>query len=135
VGSDWSSGSVTWNSQPTIAEAYGAQSVGENLGGWYAFDVTDLVRGWVNGSFANHGLWLRGPEKSGSDSSWRAFYTLNSSYAPYMTLTYSGLARTSQGQSVETMDVTTTARRLVDKLGIPIPASACQGQKCLNTLP
>jgi len=135
VGSNWSSGSVIWNAQPSIAEAYGARSVGENLGGWYAFDVTNLVRGWVNGSFANYGLWLRGPEKSGSDSSWRSFYTLNSPYDPYLSITYSGLNGITHQQNVEATDAATSAHRLVDKLGLPTPANTCQGQKCLNPLP
>ncbi|MBC7231711.1 MAG: DNRLRE domain-containing protein [Chloroflexi bacterium] len=30
------------------------------IGKWYTFDVTMLVQDWLNGHFANHGLFLRG---------------------------------------------------------------------------
>jgi hypothetical protein len=36
----------------------------EDPWGWYGFDVTDLVQGWVNGDYLNMGVVLRGPEDS-----------------------------------------------------------------------
>jgi hypothetical protein len=141
VGSSWSSCSVTWNNQPSIKEAYGSQSIPWSAGVWYEFDVTALVRGWVNGSFSNHGVWLRGPEKSGSDSSWRSFYTLNSSYDPYLSITYSGLSGAAQGVILEEgEDALSPTLSIIDQLEIPSPENTCQSssasdQKCLNDLP
>jgi len=76
IPSSWSYSSVTWNTQPSWAEAYGTTSVGSLTWGWYDFDVTGLVQGWVNGSFSNYGLMIRGPESS-SDGARLGFATLN----------------------------------------------------------
>jgi uncharacterized repeat protein (TIGR01451 family) len=90
VNSDWSSSSVTWNTQPGIAEAYGSASIPSQTWSWYSFDVTNLVQGWVNGSFADYGLVIRGPESSGNDGARLGFGTVNGSYDPYLEITYVG---------------------------------------------
>ncbi len=90
IGSSWSESSVNWNTRPSCAEAYGSDSVTHGSWGWYSFDVTNLVSGWVNGSLSNYGVMLRGPEVSGSDSSWRSFSTREGPYTPQLTVTYSG---------------------------------------------
>jgi len=93
VKDDWSS-STTWNSQPGTGEAYGSASISSRTYKRYTFDITDLVRGWVNGSYTNYGLMLRGPESSGSSSARLGFGTLNASgttYDPYITITYAGM--------------------------------------------
>ncbi len=96
IGSDWSEGSVTWNTAPSIGEAYGSVSLVAAYGsfGWYSIDVTNLVRGWVNGTLPNYGVTLRGPEQSGSDSSWRSFATRESGSTSYLQITYTGMAGT-----------------------------------------
>jgi uncharacterized repeat protein (TIGR01451 family) len=88
LDSSWSEASVNWNSQPAIAEAHGSTSVTHGKGPWYAFDVTALVQGWINASWPNYGLAVRGPEHSGYDSSWKSFYTRESDSAPYIDITY-----------------------------------------------
>jgi hypothetical protein len=98
IGSGWSESSVTWNTQPSIGEAYGSTGVTHGSGGWYSFNVTDLVRGWVNGTLPNYGVMLRGPEKSGSDSSWKAFSTRQGNYTPQLVITYSGYAALSNAE-------------------------------------
>jgi hypothetical protein len=65
--------SVTWNDKPGFAEEYGSVWIPSGGLGWYSLDVTDLVRGWMNGSSSNHGLMLRGPESSGIDTAWLGF--------------------------------------------------------------
>jgi hypothetical protein len=88
---NWAEMSVTWNSKPAYAEAYGSTLVSSQMWGWYSFDVTGLVQGWVNGSFANQGLMLRGPESSGSSSARLGFYTRDNSdttYDPHIVITY-----------------------------------------------
>jgi hypothetical protein len=92
LGSAWSEMTVNWNSQPSIAEAYGSAPVTHDDARWYTFDITALVRGWINQAWPNYGLAVRGPEHSGTDSSWKSFYTRESSYDPYISITY-----TSQG--------------------------------------
>ena len=91
--SSWSSGSVTWNTQPGFGEAYGSASIPSRTFTRYTFDVTSLVQGWVNGSFPNYGLMLRGPEGSGNDSARLGFSTINESGTtndPYLKITYLG---------------------------------------------
>jgi hypothetical protein len=90
---NWGETSVTWNSKPGHAEAYGSRSMPSKTWGWYTFDVTGLVRGWVNGSFANQGLTLRGPESSGNSSARLGFATRNASgttYDPRIVIRYAG---------------------------------------------
>ncbi len=91
INSSWAEGSVTWNTQPAIGEAYGSSSIVANESWhWVSFDVTSLVRAWVSGSQANYGIMIRGPEVSGSDSAWRSFGTREAGYAPYLTINDSG---------------------------------------------
>jgi hypothetical protein len=95
ITSDWSETSVTWNTQPSYAEAYGSSSVSSRTWKRYTFDMTNLVRGWVNGSFANYGLALRGPESSGDSSARLGFLTRHNSgttYDPYISIAYVGMA-------------------------------------------
>jgi len=88
--SSWSELDVTWDLRPSIDEAFDAVSVEyEGVDQWYAFDITDLVRGWVGGSWPNYGLAILGPEHSGIDSSWRSFYTRETSSDPYIYVTFS----------------------------------------------
>ncbi len=96
IGSNWSESTVTWNAAPSIGEAYGSVSLVSTEGsfGWYSIDVTNLVRGWVNGTLPNYGIMLRGPEHSGSDSSWRSFATRESGSTPYLQITYTSMAAT-----------------------------------------
>jgi hypothetical protein len=69
----WDELSVTWNDKPGFAEEHGSVWIPSGGLGWYSLDVTDLVRGWMNGSSSNHGLTLRGPESSGIDTAWLGF--------------------------------------------------------------
>lgn len=96
IGSNWSEGNVTWNTAPAIGEAYGSVALvaSDSALGWYSIDVTNLVRGWVNGTWPNYGIMLRGPEHSGSDSSWRGFGTKEAGDAPELQITYTGMATT-----------------------------------------
>jgi hypothetical protein len=73
--SPWAEGIVGWNNAPGLGEAYGSFSAGHGDWQWYSSDVTNLVRGWYSGTYPNYGLYLRGPEHSGNDSSWKGFGT------------------------------------------------------------
>ena len=141
IGSAWSESSVTWNISPSIGEAYGSASVAhDNVGGWYSFDVTNLVRGWVNGSYSNYGVMLRGPEWSGSDSSWKGFYTSESSSDPYLAITYAGVTGSGEGPIKGALGSQPELPMVIELLdGDLFDANLCQdqkgdGQKCL-TLP
>ena len=97
ITNNWTEGTVTWNTQPSIAEAHGSGTVASQSWGWYTLDVTGLVRGWANQHYPNYGLMLRGPEGSGNDSARLSFATSEASgYEPYITVNYGGVSMTSQ---------------------------------------
>jgi len=90
---DWKETAVTWNNKPSYAEQYAASDILSWTSGWYSFDVTDLVQGWVNGSFANQGMLLRGPESSSDSSALLVFRSRNYSgttYDPRIVIAYAG---------------------------------------------
>jgi len=99
ITGDWSETSVTWSTQPGFAEAYGSSSVSSRTFQRYSVDVTNLVRAWVNHTYANYGLMLRSPESS--DSARLAFGTRQAgfAYAPYITITYVNAATSMNGTS------------------------------------
>jgi len=88
IPSDWSEGTVTWSNAPSPAEAYGSADVTHDAWDWYSFDVTNLVRAWHDGTYPNFGVMLRGPEHSGSDSSWKAFATRENDAEPALVVNY-----------------------------------------------
>ena len=129
ISSSWSELEVTWNNQPSIAEAYGTASITANESWRYvAFNVTDLVRGWVNGSYTNYGIMLRGPEWSGSDSSWREFNTREGDFIPYLSLTYNGITMTFVSHPAK---AGAQARSILDTLPGRIDGEACLDQSSL----
>lgn len=86
---DWFEETVTWNNQPVAGEAYGSTAIPFlDAGKWHSIDVTNLVRGWVNGSLPNNGLIVRGPEKDDGGLGWLGFYTRESDDSPYLQVTF-----------------------------------------------
>lgn len=61
LASDWDEFSVAWNSEPQWASVRDSTFVGTNSQ-WYEWEIPDLVQGWVDGSFANHGVEIIGDE-------------------------------------------------------------------------
>ncbi len=85
----WSEASVTWDTQPVAGEAYGSASIAHlDAGIWHSFDVTNLVRGWVNGSLPNEGLMVRAYEARDSQGGWLGFHTRESDHKPYLLVTF-----------------------------------------------
>lgn len=85
IAAPWESRSVTWNNRPPCAESYPSTSIPHGAGTWYPFDVTELVRDWVDGTVPNYGLALVGPP---SYDGWREFAAVGTFYAPYLAVTY-----------------------------------------------
>ena len=83
----WSSQTVDWTTQPTLGERVTSQAIPPietGPWGWYAFDITDLVKGWIDGDYLNMGLVIRGPE-SYADGARLGFVTsdyVGGAYAP-----------------------------------------------------
>ena len=144
-GSDWSEMAVTWNNAPAPSTAYGSVAVVSDSNWRYvSIDVTNLVRGWLNGSIANYGIMLRGPEGSGSDSSWRSFTTREAglSYTPKLVVTYpAGVAAPGSAPSGENPSGgQTILQATTGQAYNPLAPAACQPaavpgapEKCLST--
>lgn len=128
VASSWMEESVTWNTQPGYGGQYGFTSVPHAAFGWYSFDVTGLVRGWVNGSYTNYGVWILGNE-SPTDPNYRGFRTRESSSDPYLEIIYGeGAGASSSRTGEEILPVsplaTPEAPAMPETLRSPLPTPA-----------
>ncbi|MCJ7620847.1 MAG: DNRLRE domain-containing protein [Anaerolineae bacterium] len=131
IASGWSESTVTWNNQPSFSTAYGSAPVTDSAWGWYSFDVTNLVRGWINGTIPNNGVMLRGPEWSGSDSSWKGFSTREDIYPPRLVITYTGSGASSEAQiGSESLGIGEPARTIVETLTSLGKASVAGANLC-----
>ncbi len=85
----WQETEVTWLNQPPMAEPYGSISIlSDDQYGYREIDVTTLVEAWVDGSVANHGIFLLGPEESGSDYSYRVFRSRETVSPPQLVISF-----------------------------------------------
>jgi hypothetical protein len=115
ITSSWSESNVTWNNRPGYGSAYGSRSIVSGAWGWYEFDVTNLVSGWYDGTYTNHGVMLRGPEVSGLDSSWRSFGTRESPYTPQLVIEHAtSTPPTITGLPDQTLEVNTSLDNAID---------------------
>ena len=128
VNSAWNELTVTWSNAPAIGPIYEESSVevpdttgceypdpgnpASRTGcDWRELNVTTLVRAWVAGSVPNHGIYLRGEEASGAESSYRMFSAREhvgdpvEGYAPQLVIAY-GPAATSTPTPTPTITLT-----------------------------
>ncbi|WLR51865.1 DNRLRE domain-containing protein [Bacillus tianshenii] len=86
VTSDWT-GSVTWNSQPTIGSAKESTVTSSTANDYWSWDITQLSKDWYNGVQANYGMMLK--QQNEASSPYRTFNTVNSgSNTPRITINY-----------------------------------------------
>ena len=85
--STWDETGVTWSNQPSITGQRSGTSVG-SAQDWVEWDVTDFVRGWVNGNFSNNGLLIQGDEQVQERE--RIFYAreTNTNFFPRLVVDY-----------------------------------------------
>ena len=101
----WTEMGINWNNKPGYTGQYGSVAVTSSDWDWFSLDVTDLVRGWVNGSFPNYGVMLRANESSGNDSAQLGFLTRNipdSDFRPYLLITYAGRVAAGSDAQMQT---------------------------------
>jgi hypothetical protein len=128
ITGDWAESGVTWDNKPSPGTAYGSVDITANADwGWRELDVRALVQGWVNGSIANQGVMLRGPEASGADSSYRKFGTRESPYPPELVINY--LAAAAASQAPATPAAALTGPRLRDHLGGSVAPRDASGRE------
>jgi N-acetylneuraminic acid mutarotase len=128
VTGTWSEDSVTWNNKPDYGESYDSVSIkAEEVWDWHSWDVRNLVQEWVNGTHANHGIMLRGPEQS-DDPGWRSFSTregpnpprLVVDFTPPTTVTVTSTP-TETPTSTATPTETSTPTTTTTPIGTPTP--------------
>ncbi|MFN2303681.1 MAG: DNRLRE domain-containing protein, partial [Anaerolineales bacterium] len=83
----WNEQTATWNNAPGFGVAGGSASIPNGAYGEYEFDVTGIVTGWVDGSYDNYGIMLRGPE-SAADGSYRGFAARESTTPPHLVVEF-----------------------------------------------
>jgi hypothetical protein len=83
VTSVWAELNVTWGNQPT----YGANvydTISPALNSWNSWDITELVRGWKNGTYTNYGIMLNQTKGTGG-MELQYFYTKEyGNYIPFL---------------------------------------------------
>lgn len=93
VTSPWGELTVSWNTRPAVAEVRAITHVG-SVATWYDFAVTELVAGWSDGSFPNHGVEIAGDETVQQRE--RAFYARETTTAffPQLVVDFTDLGDT-----------------------------------------
>lgn len=85
----WSELTVTWNTQPlTGSSPDGTESVAAGFLGTVEIHITDLVRGWYDGSIVNNGLLLKGNEAANDLLGFYAKEFPNTSLWPQLEVCY-----------------------------------------------
>lgn len=85
----WSELTVTWANQPPPGQESGSTTITANdEWGYREIDVTSLVQAWLDGTIPDYGLYLTGPEKSGSDYSFRMFQSRETAHPPELVVRF-----------------------------------------------
>ncbi len=133
IASDWTESGVTWASQPGLAEAHWQGTIDVTGERYYQFDITTLVRGWVNGSLPNYGLYMVGPETTGAEFARFDFgaYESGSNYEPYLEITYAGMAQQTSEVRVSRGTPAQCGQTYRQLAGLPAMTTSCgEGKTC-----
>ena len=79
ITTSWSSSTATWNNQPGCDTSCFTSLCSSDGGDWYRMDATDLVVGWLNGTYSNYGFLLRSVSELNSSNKTR-YYSSDSDY-------------------------------------------------------
>jgi hypothetical protein len=108
VYNTWETSSITWNAQPSfnpLVEDYAL--VGD--AGYYTWEVTDIVRGWYDGS--NTGMMFKAPDtvEDGGKDEWKQFmssdYSEYNDYEPALYISYRDNSGIEPYYTYETIDL------------------------------
>ena len=80
---------LRWSNQPGTTGNYGSQTANASHtnGTLYTFDVTSLVQGWVDGTFANYGIGLI-PNSTNGTGYISVYSETGGAYRPRLEITY-----------------------------------------------
>jgi len=84
VTGSWSASTLTWNNKPGSTNITSTQVY---RGQWAVFDVTGVVKAWIDGTSTNYGFKLH--TNGNGQTYWKKFYASeNSTNKPYLSITY-----------------------------------------------
>ncbi len=90
ITSSWDESTITYNTFPSYSDPVYRKLNATT--GWNTWDIKEIVQGWVNGSYANYGVYIgRDFTNSGDGSGWHIFYSKESGYTefhPQLNVTY-----------------------------------------------
>lgn len=75
----WNEADVTWNSQPGLNPSVTGSTANVFEGGWYSWDVTNLMNMWLLDRSNNFGFAMKSAEETGTDL--KSFYSAKHGYA------------------------------------------------------
>lgn len=88
VTSFWNESNVTWNTKPTN-DAYVYDRKEMDAGGWYKWNITGLAQGWINGSYANYGVFFNISPSTGTlNYTYLQAKESAGAYMPYLLIQY-----------------------------------------------
>jgi hypothetical protein len=57
VTEEWNESNITWNNRPAH-DPYIWENISASGIGWHAYNITELIRSWSNGTYTNYGMLL-----------------------------------------------------------------------------
>ena len=66
VTENWSSSTVTWNNQPGYDQTIYSPTAAHSTLNWYGLNITNILKCWLYGSYANYGVVLKEPNENSS---------------------------------------------------------------------
>jgi hypothetical protein len=112
----WHEWLATWNNAPAAAEVLGSVPVGtpQPLPLWHSIDLTDVVRGWHDGTYPNFGILISSQE--GGDPAYQVIASSETTDYPRLEVTYTPapptLAAAPSALGLMAGDGHTTSQRL-----------------------
>ena len=74
VTGSWTSGQLTWNNKPGYSTSGASPTAAMYSDDWYFTYITNMVKGWLNGTYSNYGFVLKDATES-SSGPWSTFYS------------------------------------------------------------
>lgn len=71
---EWQSRTLTWNNKPNYSAELASSAATLTSNNWYQFDISQIVKKWVLGTYPNYGVLLKDQTESGT-AQWTTFHS------------------------------------------------------------
>ncbi|MBD3372618.1 MAG: DNRLRE domain-containing protein [Candidatus Coatesbacteria bacterium] len=90
ITSSWNENSVIWNTRPSWGGTSYDNVIADGATGWWEFDITNLVAGWIDDSYENYGVAITYPAGGCSPSQVCAseYASVDPDLCPKLTIEY-----------------------------------------------